>query len=61
MATARILLQNRQSADDEEDALLVQQATKLVDEERSCLERIVQFLERKLTDPKLDAVLHFLI
>ncbi len=60
LATARMLLQKRQAMDDEEDALLVQQTAGFEDEERCCLERIIQFLERKPTDPKLDAVLHFL-
>ncbi|MBV8607819.1 MAG: hypothetical protein JO034_10205 [Singulisphaera sp.] len=61
LATARRLLEKRQPTDEDEDEVfLSEDVWGIITEERSCLERIITFLELRPTDPKLDAVLHFL-
>ena len=46
--------------EEEEAALLFERVPDIVDEERFYLDRIVHFLKQRPTDPKLDAVVHFL-
>jgi len=62
LATAEKLLKKRVQVDeeDEEGAMLFSDLPEIVDEERYHLERIVHFLRQRPTDPKLDAVVHFL-
>ena len=60
--TAEKLLKKKIQLDeeDEEAALLFERVPEMVDEERFYLDRIVHFLKQRPTDPKLDAVVHFL-
>jgi superfamily II DNA or RNA helicase len=62
LSTAQRLLEKRAGAleDSEEEAALLENLPEIIDEERYHLERIVDSLSRKPTDPKLDAVLYFL-
>jgi superfamily II DNA/RNA helicase len=46
--------------DVEDEAILMENLPEIIDEERKYLESIVKHLSQKPTDPKLDAVLHFL-
>ncbi len=63
LSTAQKLLEKRaQLAEEDEDtAVLIENLPEIIDEERKYLERIVEFLTKKPTDPKLDAVLYFLL
>ena len=62
LATAEKLLKKKIQLDeeDEEAALLFDRVPDIIDEERFYLDRIVHFLKQRPTDPKLDAVVHFL-
>jgi hypothetical protein len=62
MATAKRLLEKRQAiaVEGEDDATPLTDLPEILDSERFYLERIVESLGRKPTDPKLDAVLYFL-
>lgn len=60
LATAKRLLERRGFLEDEERTILIESFETLLDQERLCLQRLIDFLERKPTDPKLEAVLHFL-
>ncbi len=60
LSTAKRMLEKRELPDDEEQGRIAG-FEEIVVEEMSHLQRIVDFLERKPTDPKLEAVLHFLI
>lgn len=60
LTTAKRLLGNRQFPEDEERTIWVENLEALLAQERSHLQRLIDFLERKPTDPKLEAVLHFL-
>lgn len=60
LATAKKLIEKRQLPDDEEQAR-IEGFEEIVLDEMTHLQRVVDFLEKKPTDPKLDAVLHFLL
>jgi superfamily II DNA or RNA helicase len=62
LATAKKLLKKKIQLDeeDEEAGLLFEKLPEIIDEERFYLDRIVHFLSQRPTDPKLDAVVHFL-
>lgn len=60
LATAKKLIEKRQLPDDEEQQR-IEGFEEIVLDEMSHLQRLVDFLEKKPTDPKLEAVLHFLI
>jgi superfamily II DNA or RNA helicase len=62
LATAEKLLKKRVEAneEDEEGSVLFSDLPEIIDEERYHLERIVHYLRQRPTDPKLDAVVHFL-
>lgn len=60
LATAKKLLERRQFPEDEERTSLIENFETILDQESSHLQRLIDFLERKPTDPKLEAVLYFL-
>lgn len=57
----KLLAKHKAPAKDEDEAALFDALAQVVDEERYHLERIIDYLGRKPTDPKLDAVLYFLV
>lgn len=57
----KLLTKHKAPAKDEEEASLFDALAQVVDAERYHLERIIDYLGRKPTDPKLDAVLYFLV
>jgi superfamily II DNA or RNA helicase len=59
LSTAKKLLDKRQVLDEDDD-FLIKDIADVVGEECVHLQRIVNLLGRRPTDPKLDAVLHFL-
>src|SRR5579885_760975 len=60
LSTAKKLIEKRELPDDEEQAK-IEGFEEIVLDEMSHLQRVVDFLEKKPTDPKLDATLHFLL
>lgn len=60
LATAKKLLEKRQLPEDEERTNFIENFEILLDQESRHLQRLIDFLEKKPTDPKLKAVLHFL-
>ena len=60
LSTAKRLMEKRQVPDDENDDFLIEDVAGIIDQECIYLQRIVTLLGRQPTDPKLDAVLHFL-
>ena len=61
LSTAKKLLEKRTELNEVEDEVLLVDMPELIDEEKVHLERIINFLSCKSTDPKLDAVLYFLL
>jgi superfamily II DNA or RNA helicase len=57
----KLLAKHKAPAQDEDEAELFDALAQVADEERHHLERIIDYLGRKPTDPKLDAVLYFLV
>jgi superfamily II DNA or RNA helicase len=61
ISTAKKLLDKRTAIlDSTDEELFAEDLPEIVDTERFYLERIIAFLSRRPTDPKLDAVLYFL-
>lgn len=60
LATAKKLLEKRQFPEDEERTNSIENFEAFLGEECNQLQRLIDCLERRPTDPKLEAVLHFL-
>jgi superfamily II DNA or RNA helicase len=60
LATAKKLLESRQFPEDEELPILIENFEEILSQETSHLLRLIDYLNRNPTDPKLEAVLHFL-